>query len=547
MKHVRFLYRSFVILLLLGVLNPAHAFATNCVALASMTISHIEITSATEVAAGKFKPLTKSESGEPAGLSESVPAFCRVVGVAQPTNDSVINFEVWLPAPSAWNKKFEGVGNGGYIGSISYGAMENAINRGYATASTDTGHIGSDLRFAAGHPEKIVDWGYRAIHVTAETAKLILRAYYGHPPQHSYFNGCSTGGGQALSEAQRFPDDYDGIIAGDAGNDRVHLNAAFLWAFAATHNNGQLLLPESKLPLINKAAIAACDKNDGLEDGIIADPLQCHFDPGVLLCHGGQSESCLTPTEVDAVRKIYAGPKDPRTGKRIIAGWAPGSETLTSGDYAGWKNYILSGAEPARTDFWKYFVFDDPNWDWRTFDYDRDLAYADTKMAAVNASNANLQEFKAHGGKILMYHGWVDPVGPPQDAIDYYENVEQTMGGSEMTHDFFRLFLVPGMSHCNGGPGYMLAGGARAGNDPENVPKAPNPDPDHDVLSALDQWVERGTPPSQIIAVRHIPGSDDRSIPVCAYPLTAQLIKGGNARDASGFRCIDQGGEGGKQ
>jgi feruloyl esterase len=328
--------------------------------------------------------------------------------------------------------------------------------------------------------------------VTAETAKLILRAYYGHPPQHSYFNGCSTGGGQALSEAQRFPDDYDGIIAGDAGNDRVHLNAAFLWAFSATHKDGQLLLPESKLPLINKAAIAACDKNDGLKDGIIADPLQCHFDPGALLCHGGNRESCLRPTEVEAVKKIYAGPKNPRTGKRIIAGWAPGSENLTSGDYAGWKNYVLSEAEPARTDFWKYFVFDDPNWDWRTFDYDRDLAYADTKMAAVNASKTNLQEYKTHGGKILMYHGWVDPVGPPQDAIDYYENVEQTMGGSAMTHDFFRLFLVPGMSHCNGGPGYMLAGGARAGNDPDNVPKAPSQDPDHDVLSALDQWVRAG-------------------------------------------------------
>jgi feruloyl esterase len=547
MKHVRFIYRRLVILFLLGVLNLAHAFATNCEGLASMTISHVEITSATEVAAGKFTPLAKSEPSEPAGLSESVPAFCRIIGVARPTDDSVINFEVWLPTSSIWNKKFEGVGNGGYVGSISYGAMENAINRGYATASTDTGHTGGDLRFAAGHPEKIVDWGYRAIHVTAETAKLILREYYGHPPQHSYFNGCSTGGGQALSEAQRFPDDYDGIIAGDAGNDRVHLNAAFLWAFAATHKDAQLLLPESKLPLINKAAIAACDKNDGLEDGIIADPLQCHFDPGTLLCHGNKSESCLTPTEVEAVKKIYEGPKNPRTGKRIIAGWAPGSESLTSGDYAGWKNYVLSEAEPARTDFWKYFVFDDPKWDWRTFDYDRDLAYADTKMAAVNASNPDLQEYKAHGGKILMYHGWVDPVGPPQDAIDYYENVEQTMGGSTTTHDFFRLFLVPGMSHCNGGPGYMLAGGARAGNDPDNVPKAPNPDPDHDVLSALDQWVERGTPPSRIIAVRHLHGSDDRSIPVCAYPLTAQLIKGGNAKDASGFRCVDQREKGGKQ
>lgn len=540
MRFICFIYRSFAVLFIFGVLKPAIAFATNCQGLASMTIANTQITSATEVESGKFTPPTKFEPGEVTGPSESIPPFCRVVGVARPTNDSVINFEVWLPTASAWNHKFEGVGNGGYIGSISYGAMENAINRGYATASTDTGHVGGDLKFAAGHPEKIVDWGYRAIHLTAETAKLILREYYGHPPQHSYFNGCSTGGGQALSEAQRFPEDYDGIIAGDAGNDRVHLNVAFLWAFAATHKDGRLLLPESKLPLINKAAIAACDKNDGLEDGVIADPLHCRFDPGTLLCQGGRSEDCLTAAEIEAVKKIYEGPKNPRTGKRIIGGWAPGSESLTSGDYAGWKNYVLSGAEPARTDFWKYFVFDDPKWDWHTFDYDQDLAYADTKMAAVNASSADLQKYKARGGKILMYHGWADPVGPPQDAIDYYENVEQAMGSFEKTQDFFRLFLVPGMSHCNGGSGYMLAGGARAGNDPNNVPKSSSPDPDHDVLSALDQWVEQGIPPYRIVATRHVPGASDRSMPVCAYPFTAQVIKDRNTGDLTGFRCIDQ-------
>ncbi len=541
MRHVRrSTSRQFLVLLVIGLFQPALASATTCEGLAAMTISHIEIRSATMIAAGRFTPAQPSERSEAAGLSGSVPAFCRVVGVARPTTDSVINFEVWLPAVSSWNRKFEGVGNGGYIGSISYGAMENAISRGYATASTDTGHAGGDLRFAAGHPEKIVDWGYCAIHITAQAAKLILREYYGHSPQHSYFNGCSTGGEQALSEAQRFPEDYDGILAGDAGNDRVHLNVGFLWAFAVTHKDGQPILPEAKLPLINKAAIAACDKDDGLEDGVIADPLHCAFDPGTLLCKAGESEGCLTSTEVEAVRKIYQGPKNPRTGKRIIAGWEPGSEVLTSGDYGGWKNYVLSGSEPARTDFWKYFVFDDPHWDWRTFDYDRDVAYADTKMAAVNASGVDLQKYKALGGKILMYHGWADPVGPPQDAIDYYERVEQAMGGSEKTHDFFRLFLAPGMSHCNGGPGYQLAGGARAGNDPDNVPKSTHPDPGHDMLSALDRWVEQNNPPDRIIATRHVPGADDHSMPVCAYPLTAHLLKGGDAKNASGFGCIEQ-------
>jgi feruloyl esterase len=538
MKRFRPRSRSVVIAVIVGTAAFGKTFASQCTNLTSMTIADTTITSASDVAAGTFTP-SAAEAGKAPPPAGRVPAFCQVVGVARPTADSIIDFEVWMPIVSAWNGKFEGVGNGGYIGRISHGAMENAVNLGYATASTDTGHVGSDLSFAAGHPEKIVDWGYRAIHVTAEAAKLILHEYYGRFPEHSYFNGCSTGGGQALSEAQRYPDDYDGIIAGDAGNDRVHLNAAFLWAYAATHRDGHPLFSESKLLLINQAAIAACDAKDGLKDGVIADPLRCRFDPGVLLCHGAEGDDCLTSPQVEAVRKIYAGPHNPRTGELIIAGWSPGSESLVSGDYAGWKDYLLSGSEPARVDFWKYFVFDDPNWNWRTFDYDRDLAYADSKMAAVNASSAELQEYKSHGGKILMYHGWADPVGPPLDAIEYYKRVERTMGGTEKTRDFFRLFLVPGMSHCNGGPGYLLAGGARAGDAPDNVPKWPVPDPDHDVLSALDRWAEQGIAPERVIAAHRTDGVVDRTIPVCAYPLTASWDGKSNRKDASSFRCVD--------
>lgn len=524
--------------LLLTLCTPSFAAASHCTGLASLSLAKTEITSAAEVTSGQFTAPASVESASAPESPRSVPSFCRVQGIARPTEDSLIHFEVWLPAPSRWNGQFEGVGNGGYLGSISYGAMENAVRRGFATASTDTGHVGSNLAFAAGHPEKIADWGYRAVHVTAEAAKLTLRAYYGRFPQYSLFNGCSTGGGQALSEAQRYPDDYDGILAGDAGNNRVHLNVAFLWAYAATHQDGKLLLPESKLPLINKAAIAACDMNDGVVDGIIGNPAACHFDPKVLACHADQSVSCLSPAQIEAVRKIYAGPTNPRTGEHIMAGWAPGSEVLTTGDYAGWKNYILSGAEPARTDFWKYFVFEDPHWDWRTFDYDRDVTFADRKLAAVNASDADLSRFKARGGKLLMYHGWVDPVGPPQDAIGYYLDVERHMGGPAATQDFFRLFLVPGMSHCNGGPGYQLAGGARAGNDPDNVPNSSLIDPAHDSLSALERWVETGTPPAEIIATRQLSPTEQRTIPVCPYPSVAQLTRGGNPDNASGFRCV---------
>jgi Tannase and feruloyl esterase len=240
------------------------------------------------MAAGQFTPPGSSTVLE-------TPEFCRVVAVARSTSDSIINFEVWIPPAAHRNHNFLGVGNGGYMGAISYRALANALQRGFATASTDTGHSGEDLKFAAGHPEKIVDWGYRSVHIMTESARLIVRSYTGLFPQHSYFGGCSTRGEQALSEAQRFPGDYDGVLAGDPGNDRVHLNVGFLWAFAATHDaNGKTILPTSKLPLINKAAVVACD---GL-DGIISDPPTCHFDPRVLLCKGAENDQCLTAAQV---------------------------------------------------------------------------------------------------------------------------------------------------------------------------------------------------------------------------------------------------------
>jgi hypothetical protein len=262
---------------------------------------------------------------ESAGDSWILPYRSRL----KPTSDSVISIEVWIPTTQHWNREFLGVGNGGYSGAIQYTSLADAIKRGFAGASTDTGHSGADLTFAAGHPEKIVDWGYRAIHVMTESAKLIIRDYSGALPNHSFFMGCSTGGHQALSEVQRYPGDYDGVVAGDPGNNRVHLNVGFLWAFAATHDSsGNTILPTSKLPLINKAAVEACDAADGVTDGIISNPQACHFDPGVLLCKGEENDQCLTAPQIAAVRKVYSGPRNPRTGEQIIAGYSPGSESL---------------------------------------------------------------------------------------------------------------------------------------------------------------------------------------------------------------------------
>lgn len=517
-------------------LLPLHALASPCTDLKRMSIADTTITAATDMEAGIFSPPAGNSSSGTV-YSGKVPAFCRVIGVSRPTKDSEINFEVWLPQAAAWNHKLQGVGNGAYNGRITYGGMENGVNNGYVVTTTDTGHTGGDLKFAVGHPERIADWGYRAMHVTTTAAKLILTEYYKAAPVHSYFNGCSTGGHEALAEAQRFPEDYDGILAGDSGNDRVHLNVGFMWGFAAAHKDGKLILTEDKLPLIHQAAINACDAKDGVKDGILEDPMSCHFDPAVLLCKSADTSACLTPDQVDAAKKIYAGPRNPRTGEQIIAGYMPGSEVVVGGDYTGWKNFITGPKEPSRLDFWKYWVFNNPDWDWHTFDYDHDVTTGDTVRADVNASDPNLKPFKDRGGKLLIYHGWVDPVGPPGDAIDYYNKVAKVMGSTAKTQDFVRLFMVPGMSHCNGGEGFELAGGARGADDPNGVPKVANPTADNDMLIALDRWVTQNVAPEEIVAAHKKDGVVTRTIPVCAYPKVAKWTGKGSSDEAKNYRC----------
>jgi len=507
------------------------ARGTKCEDLVKLTMPDVTVTSAADIPAGPFTP---------PGLSTvlETPDFCRVVAVARPTPDSVINFEVWIPPAEQWNHNFLGVGNGGYTGAISYAALSNALRRGFAAASTDTGHTGGeDLDFGVGHPEKIVDWGYRSVHVMTESAKLIVRDYEGRFAKHAYFFGCSTGGEQALSEAQRFPADYDGVIAGDPGNDRVHINVGFLWAFAATHDlNGNAILPTSKLPLISKAAVAACDLVDGVKDGIISSPQACHFDPGTLLCNASENDQCLTSAQVEAVRKIYAGPRNPRSGEQIIAGYSPGSESPAGDLSGGWKTYITDRSEPMRLGFWQRWVFNDPNWDWHTFDYDHDVAYADDKMAATNASNPDLRAFKARGGKILMYSGWADPIGPSMDAVNYYEKVQKLVGGRQKTGSFFRLFMAPGMSHCGGGSGPNLFGNMFLfGVD---IPRT-EIDTDRDVLSALQQWVEKDSAPQHIIAAHRTDDVIDRTRPLCPYPKVARWNAKGDSDDAKNFACVE--------
>jgi feruloyl esterase len=487
----------------LSVASLATAASPTCSSLANLFITNTSITSADDVPAGPYSPSITT-------ASINLPGFCRVRVASHPVNDSEIHFELWMPLRTAWNGKFEGTGNGGFSSSMSYNTMAAALNHGYATAGSDTGHEGGDLTFGVGHPEKINDWAYRAVHVMTDTAKLIVRDYYGRLPQYSYFNGCSTGGHQALSEAQRFPGDYDGIVAGDPGNNRIHLIAGFLWSWEAIHKDTPNPLPAAKLPMITKAVIAACDSIDGLADGIIDDPRRCKFDPGTLLCKGGDGENCLTAPQVESVKKVYSGAKNPRTGEQIFAGWVRGTE-------ANWTSYFVEPAEARRNEFWRLWVFNDPNWDWRTFDFDRDLTFADTKMAVVNSINSDLKPFKARKGKLVMYHGWADSDVPPEDGVGYYEAVQRTMGGPGQTTDFFRLFMVPGMGHCSGGSG-------------------PNT---FDAVGALDQWVEQGKAPEKIIAAHIANGVTDRTRPLCPYPQVAKWKGAGSIDDAANFTCVD--------
>lgn len=486
--------------------------AATCDHLTALTVPYTEVTSATSVPAGSFSPQATSDQGGP--TSFTVPGFCRVLAVSKPTADSEIHIEIWLPTASAWNHRFLGTGNGGYSGALSYRQMANALGKGYATAGSDTGHAGGDLKFSVGHPEKINDWAYRSVHMMTETAHLVLRSYYGKLAEHSYFWGCSTGGHQALTEAQRYPQDYDGIIAGAAANNRIRQVTAFLWNWRVLHEHegdGEAL-PPAKLPLLHNAVMAACDALDGIKDGIISNPRLCNFGPASLACKGADAADCLTEPQVAQVRKIYDGTRNPRTGEQIYSGWERGSEFLDGSPIGSWAGYFVGKDEPARLEFWRSWVFHDPAWDPRSFDFDRDVKFADQALPQVDSMDANLTPFKQRQGKLLTYYGWADPVVPPEEGIRYYESVERTTPGSE---DFARLFMLPGVGHCGGGPG------------PDTF----------DALGTLDGWVSKGTVPDSIVVSHSTDGKVDRTRLLCPWPQVAKWKGSGSTDDAGSFVC----------
>ncbi len=495
--------------------QPAAA-PTSCAAVASaVRLEGAHLTASAPVSAGRFTP-----PGATAALE--VPAFCRVQGVATPSQDSAIAFEVWVPA-TGWNGRLEVVGNGGYAGAIGYGDMAAALARGYAVAGGDSGHKGpdGDLSFVIGHSERLADWGHRSVHAVLLAARPVLRAAAGADATHAYYFGCSTGGGQGLAEAQRYPTDFDGMVLGAPGNNRTRLNAYFLWMYAANHPHGVEVIPAAKLPMIAQAAIDGCDRQTGQKDGVF-DPALCRFDPDTLLCPGGDAPACLTAPQVAALRAIYAGPFDPRTGERIFAGGNPSAE-------AGWAPYI-DGPEPARTDFWRYWVLGNPTWRWQDFDFDRDVLYADRLVGPViNNTDPDLGAFQAHGGRIIEYQGEADPIAPVGDTLAYYEAVRVRQGSQAAMDGFYRLFLAPGLAHCHGGPGPNAFGNQGA--------PVTALDAGHDLMAALDRWVADGVAPTAIVAANVRDGAVTRSRPLCAFPQVARYIGQGDRLDAASWRC----------
>lgn len=483
------------------VVSPA-AQAASCESLSELELPDTTITLAQQVAAGAFVADGPANQTTYADL----PAFCRVAARIAPTADSDIKIEVWLPAEN-WNGKFQGVGNGGWTGSIATPALATALRRGYAVASTDTGHVGGSASFALGQPEKLVDFGHRAIHEMTLKAKALVRAYYdGSAPQHAYFVGCSAGGRQGMKAAQMYPEDYDGIVAGSPGLNWSGRALQTVWVGQAV---AEAPLPAEKFPTLNAAAIAACDSNDGVSDGIIDNPRACDFDPSVLQCSASAAETatCLTPAQTASARRIYGGVSNSRSGETVVAGLAPGSEM-------GWGT--MAGAQPfgPGVDLFKYVVFGNPDWDFRTLNWDSDLALTAAASADLDALDTNLQPFFARGGKILSYHGWADPQISPGSTVAYYEDVLATLDAAAVL-DAYRLYMVPGMAHCGGGTGTDQ----------------------FDMLGALERWVEHGEPPDTIEAARVEQGQTTRTRPLCPHPQTAVYNGSGSTDALENFSC----------
>jgi feruloyl esterase len=517
--------RIWLAICLLGAGSSA-LLAADCGGLKNLKLEATSIVLAEPVTSGTLEVARN----EPMG---GLPAFCRVAGVLSPTSDSEIRFEVWMPE-QGWNGRYLGIGNGGFAGAIGYAGFVGYLKRGFAVAGSDTGHRaeGTDATWAYGHEEKVKDFGWRAVHLTAERAKQILQAYYGKAEEKAYFDSCSDGGREALMEAQRFPEDYDGILAGAPANAWTTMLAAGVGAMQSLASDPRAYISDLKLPAIQKAALEACDALDGVKDGVIGDPMQCHFDPEVLLCKGKEGLDCLTQPQVETLKSLYGGAKDGK-GQTIFPGFSMGDET-------SWKEWVV-GEDPAASTFsrfvqnyFRYVVTGDPKWNALTANMDEALRMSREKGASdLDATDPDLSRLAAHGGKVILYHGWNDPAISPANTIAYYKSVEDKMGAQKVA-SFMRLYMVPGMEHCAGGPGASSFG--QLGMETATGPK-------HGLFDSLQGWVEKGSPAEDVVATKYAPGENGTrktvmTRPLCAYPSVAKYNGSGDSSNAANFACV---------
>jgi len=461
-----------------------------------------------------------------------LPPFCRVAGVIHPTSDSSIHFEVWLPAQN-WNGRLLGAGNGGFAGSIGYDELSAYLKRNFAVAGSDAGHQGNatDATWAYGHPEKIKDFGWRAVHLTRLRGGEIISAYYGRRENKAYFDSCSDGGREALMEAQRFPADYDGILAGAPANAWSTMLGAGVKVAQVRQSDPHAYSSDLKLPAIQKASLAACDNLDGVKDGIVNEPSKCHFDTSVLLCKGEETLACLTQPQIRTLDSIYSGLRDV-SGKMTFPGF-------TAGDEMGWREWVI-GQDPTSAsglhyveNYFRYMVTGNPKWSALTADPDSSLRESREKGSAdLDATDADLGKFSSHGGKLILYHGWNDQAISPWNTVDYYKSVQEKMGEAG-TESFLRLYMAPGVEHCAGGPGPSFFGQFGLQTAKGSA---------YGLFDSLVNWVEKGSPDDNVFATKYGQGEDGApkvvmTRPLCAYPKVARYSGSGDTSDAANFMC----------
>jgi Tannase and feruloyl esterase len=517
-----------VVLLSSVAIGPARAAAADCATLSRLMLKDTTVTSATITPA-----------------ADPVPEYCKVDGEIRNLPHSTIHFEIGLPT-TRWNGKYLLAGGGGFNGFMP--KLDQGLAEGYATIGSDTGHVGKDMGLRGGvaadaswalnNLDAQNNYAYLATHVVALLGKQILRAFYGQRERRSYYEGCSNGGKMGLMEVQRYPNDFDGVISGDPVIDRTKLMVSYTWNEQAL---AKAPIPPGKLPVIDKATMAACRESGGVIDGVIMTPGRCRFDPQTIVCRSGDGPNCLTPGQSVALQRILRGPVN-SAGEQIFPGYPPGHEAddyenriTGDGNRSGWPGFQWA----MQDNFMKYFVFG-PSYDpVKQFNFDRDMAAMVPLAITQDGASPDLSEFKAHGGKFIIYNGWADHSITPIRSIEYYAEVIDAMGGRgdqpgevnpEAVTDFFRLFMEPGMHHCAGGPGPDRFNGANQGFPPTM-------DAQHDVLMALDRWVEDGVAPEKIIASHLANGKVDRTLPICPYPQVPVYNGAGETRMAESYHC----------